>query len=912
MLRRGSSSSTSSGRGRGRAERSMLHNGNSSFFDKEHGKLKRIFEIEAEATTTPSSPSASRKIRCGDSHERRRSDEHVVDQDLEEDEEHYRAAAVDRSHDYDRGSEGSSTRLGGAGTRTEKTSIPPLFYVGGAASASRTIVAAAGDDDDEEICKEVVEPAEGQKDNRGRTEGGAYLYQVWPGTTRYLCGGACLLGGEKDWPLTENISLPHVFVLLIAVALPLLVGVLSTRSVYLSSGAADDGVAIAVLGLFWFVLLVNMCLLYGVSYTDPGILPRREIILQTGIQAGLQKLLGYDVLGRGTPTGKFEIDALDCVPDELRVKGYRWCRTCMIIRPPRSAHCPDCDNCVIKFDHHCPFLNNCIGQRNYAFFVGYITSVIVLGILTLGCGFCGLRATPAALARSVNQNASRTQNQNVGERQGNQNILRPTLHYSTNDGAMNQDVNINGGGAAGVEQNSGVGVALLDDSALLTTETPVLMRDIATAGGSTAAPTAAGAAAAQRGGTAAGTDPNIVGTNGLDEPSLARTAFYVAAIVIGISLLAVATLWVYHIFLICTGKTTKEHLKGLNDRMDVADEVACCGPRGVKLVDPRAWVAFPARLQSARFNNDPQKNLRERRGINGKQDYTRTGAPHGNFEHNRGGRGRGDRGFYKTHHADDTSTSELEESEQEYVQLPRYEGFGSSSWTGQDGGSRSGLEESEGESLNPEWTSNSNRNTSARSNENGHPYKKNFHYYEQHVDAVAQARSTSIDVYEQQEEEKRMLMMKQNGRMLLPTSSTSSGGSSRDFFREQHCGQRRDHRNWRDELREQQSRSQSSHDKYVRSMNGKSYSNRVDARSTARTNKIGEETAGDDSEDDHSSVTSSRRVRMVESKNNSSHRVYLQDHDRSAAPSSNHNNRKNLTSLDGSVRRNGAGSVARM
>ncbi len=94
-------------------------------------------------------------------------------------------------------------------------------------------------------------------------------------------------------------------------------------------------------------------------------------------------MLGYDLLGIGEPTGIPEIDVRERVPEELRMRGYRWCRTCHIIRPPRSAHCPDCDNCVLKFDHHCPFLNNCIGQRNYAFFIGFVGSIAPLFLFSV-------------------------------------------------------------------------------------------------------------------------------------------------------------------------------------------------------------------------------------------------------------------------------------------------------------------------------------------------------------------------------------------------------------------------------------------------------------------------------------------------------------------------------------------------
>ncbi|OLQ11133.1 putative palmitoyltransferase ZDHHC14 [Symbiodinium microadriaticum] len=74
---------------------------------------------------------------------------------------------------------------------------------------------------------------------------------------------------------------------------------------------------------------------------------------------------------------------LAAVAEGLRQVGYKWCRTCQIVRPPRSSHCPDCDHCVMRYDHHCPFVNNCIGQRNYIFFVGFVSSVVCLAIVVL-------------------------------------------------------------------------------------------------------------------------------------------------------------------------------------------------------------------------------------------------------------------------------------------------------------------------------------------------------------------------------------------------------------------------------------------------------------------------------------------------------------------------------------------------
>ena len=103
--------------------------------------------------------------------------------------------------------------------------------------------------------------------------------------------------------------------------------------------------------------LIFIILLIIIGMSDPGMLKRNENI-----------------------NSKIHEKKIKLVYKGNYIKTYI-CPICKITKPLRSHHCHDCDNCVLRFDHHCIWIGNCIGKGNYCLF--YFSLIFV----NLNCFF---------------------------------------------------------------------------------------------------------------------------------------------------------------------------------------------------------------------------------------------------------------------------------------------------------------------------------------------------------------------------------------------------------------------------------------------------------------------------------------------------------------------------------------------
>ena len=116
-----------------------------------------------------------------------------------------------------------------------------------------------------------------------------------------------------------------------------------------------------IIPIFIFILYsITIYLLIIVSFSDPGII--------------LRFILKNNILEDKKDRRIFQLGY---------IQKYKYCSSCLIMRPLRSTHCGDCNNCVEKFDHHCPWIGSCVGKRNYKYFFSFLLLLNVLLFLII-------------------------------------------------------------------------------------------------------------------------------------------------------------------------------------------------------------------------------------------------------------------------------------------------------------------------------------------------------------------------------------------------------------------------------------------------------------------------------------------------------------------------------------------------
>ena len=169
------------------------------------------------------------------------------------------------------------------------------------------------------------------------------VWQNWPGEHQFCCDGRVMVG--PDFGVT-------VFAFLLTTV---------TSGTFWATMCPSLPLLCTIIGIFLYVQTVAF--MWVTATMDPGIVPANRSMDEA------------------------EADACAATPKSVEINGVqvplKWCRTCRIYRPPRAAHCSECNVCVEKFDHHCPWMGQCIGKRNYRFFLGFVNSVVALCVYTL-------------------------------------------------------------------------------------------------------------------------------------------------------------------------------------------------------------------------------------------------------------------------------------------------------------------------------------------------------------------------------------------------------------------------------------------------------------------------------------------------------------------------------------------------
>lgn len=175
---------------------------------------------------------------------------------------------------------------------------------------------------------------------------------MWKGKNKFLFNGKLMIG--PDWYRGICTALFTVFFVLISLIYP-------CKYYIEKSNSAPTIITI-------FLLTLTLVAQFKVATSEPGYIPKQVLPFINHQSSTLNELIGCP-------------KPIIFHKNGVLVK-IKFCRTCLIFKPPRSSHCSVCDLCVEIFDHHCPWIGNCVGKRNYKYFFSYLTSLCILTIST--------------------------------------------------------------------------------------------------------------------------------------------------------------------------------------------------------------------------------------------------------------------------------------------------------------------------------------------------------------------------------------------------------------------------------------------------------------------------------------------------------------------------------------------------
>ena len=129
-----------------------------------------------------------------------------------------------------------------------------------------------------------------------------------------------------------------------------------------------------ILGALIALVVLTFASYIAVVRSDPGIFARAE---DDGAAAPRMPA----TLRSGAPRSRWPHDGVLYLAGADVV-----CRTCRIVKPPRTKHCAVCDNCVGTHDHHCPWTGKCVGENNFALFVGFVATHLITMLAATAVG----------------------------------------------------------------------------------------------------------------------------------------------------------------------------------------------------------------------------------------------------------------------------------------------------------------------------------------------------------------------------------------------------------------------------------------------------------------------------------------------------------------------------------------------